>query len=88
MKIIDIRGPKELDSGIIKGAVCIDFNGGFATWVGTLIDPKEELILYGAEDTVVEAVKRLLRIGYTNIRGFSNFKIDEWKAKGQQAYTP
>jgi hydroxyacylglutathione hydrolase len=41
VKIIDVRGVNELQSGIIKGALCIDFNGGFATWVGTLIDPKE-----------------------------------------------
>ena len=36
-----MRGVNELKEGIIKGALCIDFNGGFATWVGTLIDPKE-----------------------------------------------
>lgn len=30
----------------------------------------------------------MLRIGYVNIRGFSNFKIDEWKSKGQAAYKP
>ena len=53
-----------------------------------MIDPKEEIILYGEEENVVEAVKRLLRIGYVNIRGFSNFKIDEWTAKGQIAYQP
>jgi len=41
VKIIDVRGVNELKSGIIKGALCIDFNGGFATWVGTLINPKE-----------------------------------------------
>ncbi len=40
IKIIDVRGVKELNAGIIKGALCIDFNGGFATWVGTLIDPR------------------------------------------------
>ena len=30
----------------------------------------------------------MLRIGYTNIGGYSNFTIDEWKAKGQSAYQP
>ena len=50
---MDIRSLKDLSNGIIKGALCIDFNGGFATWVGTLIDPKEEIILYGCEETVI-----------------------------------
>ena len=73
---------------MIKGALCIDFNGGFATWVGTLIDPREELALYGEEATVVEAIKRLLRIGYTNIRGYANFSIEDWKAKNQSVFNP
>ena len=81
IKIIDVRGVRELNAGVIKGALCIDFNGGFATWVGTLFDPREELVLYGEEATVVEAIKRLLRIGYTNIRGYANFSIEDWKAK-------
>ncbi len=88
LRIIDVRGPKLLDSGIMKGAICIDFNGGFATWVGTLIDPQEEVVLYGEKNTVVEAIRRLLRIGYTNIRGYADFPIEEWQLKGQQAYKP
>lgn len=88
IKIIDVRGVKELNAGVIKGALCIDLNGGFATWVGTLIDPREELALYGEEATVVEAIKRLLRIGYTNIRGYANFSIEDWKAKNQSVFNP
>jgi len=30
-----------LKTGIISGVLCIAFHGGaFATWVGTLLDPK------------------------------------------------
>ena len=29
-----------------------------------------------------------MRIGYTNIRGFANFKIEEWKQKGHACYIP
>lgn len=33
-------------------------------------------MLYGQEGTVVQAIKKLLNIGYTNIRGYSNFKME------------
>jgi hypothetical protein len=45
--LIDIRGTEDLKNGVINGSLCIGFDGGFANWVGTLLDPKTEFIIYG-----------------------------------------
>jgi rhodanese-related sulfurtransferase len=47
VQIIDIRGTEDLRKGVIKGSLCIGYDGGFANWVGTLLDPKTEFIIYG-----------------------------------------
>lgn len=60
----------ELKDGMIKNAVAIDFNGGFANWVGTLLPPNGSYVVYGSEETAKYSIKRLLRIGYTNIKGY------------------
>ena len=33
-------------------------------------------------------VERLLRIGYFNIKGYNNFSIEDWKAKGLPTWEP
>ena len=47
VQVVDIRGTEELKKGVIKGSLCISFEGPFANWVGTLLDPQAELIIYG-----------------------------------------
>lgn len=79
--MLDVRGTDALREGIIDGSLCIAFDGVFATWVGTLISPKDKLILVGSEEQVNEAINRLFRIGYINIIGHANFSIADWKAK-------
>lgn len=45
--VIDIRSTDGLKGGIISGSICIGFDGGFANWVGTLLDPLSRFIIYG-----------------------------------------
>lgn len=47
VQVLDIRGTEDLKKGVIKGSLCIGFEGAFANWVGTLLDPQTELIIYG-----------------------------------------
>lgn len=37
---------------MIKGAVTIDYDGPFANWAGTMLEPKNNYIIYGPEETV------------------------------------
>jgi hydroxyacylglutathione hydrolase len=84
VQILDIRGTEELRKGVIKGSLCIGFDGAFANWVGTLLDPQTELIIYGGNaEQSLETIKRLYRIGYINIVGHANFPLSEWKSQGE-----
>lgn len=75
--IIDIRGKEVIKNGIIKGSICIDFQGGFASWVGTLLNPKNRFVIYADDEgKAKETINRLLRIGYTNIDGYSLSSIE------------
>lgn len=85
--IIDVRSLKELNQGIIKGAITIDFDGAFANWAGTLLDHNKTYIIYGSEKNAQQSIKRLLRIGYTNIVGYFTDSISSIK-DDIQVYTP
>lgn len=83
-QILDIRGTEDLKKGVIKGSLCIGFEGAFANWVGTLLSPQTELIIYGGSaEQSLETIKRLFRIGYINIIGHASFPLSEWKAHGE-----
>ena len=86
--IIDVRSSEELQEGMIPGAAVIDFDGPFASWLGTLHPPKRRYIVYGkSEEKVTETIKRMLRIGYINIEGYCAEPIDEMK-KNFDVYKP
>lgn len=86
--IIDVRGTAALKEGIVENSLCIGFDGGFANWVGSLLNPKSKIVLLGTEQQAKESIARLLRIGYINILGHANFAISEWKAKGYPVLNP
>ncbi len=89
MIILDIRGTEEIKKGTIKGSLCIGFDGGFANWVGTLLSPTSQFIIYGGSaDQSLETIKRLYRIGYINIIGHASFPISDWAAKGHTVLVP
>lgn len=46
--LLDVRHNNELKKGIIKDSICINFDGAFANWVGTLFSPSDRFILYGS----------------------------------------
>ena len=45
--IIDVRSKEDIKQGLIEGAVTVDFNGPFATWLGTVFNPKGRFVVYG-----------------------------------------
>lgn len=44
-----MRPLKSLKEGMIKGAIAIDYEGAFANWAGTMLEPKGTYIIYGGE---------------------------------------
>lgn len=74
---------------MITGSLCIGFDGGFANWVGTLLDPTTQFIVYGGSaEQALETIKRLYRIGYINILGHASFSINEWQSSNYKVSIP
>ena len=82
--ILDTRTPDEFETGSVPNAINIGLNGQYAPWVGALLDPEKSLLLITNEGKEVEAVLRLARVGYENVKGYLNGGVDAWKAKGKK----
>jgi hydroxyacylglutathione hydrolase len=81
--VLDTRDPDMFEKGFIKGAINIGLNGQYAPWVGALLDPNRPLLLIANEGKEGEAVLRLARVGYENVRGYLKGGIDTWKNAGK-----
>lgn len=76
--ILDARMPDNFEKGFIKGSINIGLNGQYAVWVGTLIDINAPLVLVTEPDQEEEAILRLARVGYENVKGFLKGGIAAW----------
>ena len=76
--ILDSRKADEFERGFIPGAINIGLNGQFAVWVGTLIDIQKPLLLLTEAGKEDEAVLRLARVGYENVKGYLQGGIASW----------
>ncbi|HET8967623.1 MAG TPA: rhodanese-like domain-containing protein, partial [Candidatus Acidoferrum sp.] len=68
--ILDTRDPGEFASAHLKGSINIGLGGQFATWVGTLLDRKHQIVIIAAPGHEKEAAIRLGRIGFDFVRGY------------------
>ncbi|MFZ5953156.1 MAG: MBL fold metallo-hydrolase, partial [Candidatus Rifleibacteriota bacterium] len=62
--IVDVRDEKAYSDGHIRGSVNIALRGRLETWTGIIIPFKSRIILRGSETQVLEAARRLKRVGY------------------------
>jgi hydroxyacylglutathione hydrolase len=77
--VLDTRRADEFEKGFIPGAVNIGLNGQFAVWVGTLLKIDQPLVLVTEPGREDEAVLRLARVGYENVKGYLVGGIKSWK---------
>jgi glyoxylase-like metal-dependent hydrolase (beta-lactamase superfamily II)/rhodanese-related sulfurtransferase len=83
--VIDTRVKEAYkDSGTIPNAWYIGIDGGFASWVGTLIADLNQKIIFIAdnESRVTEIVTRFARVGYDNVQGYLFGGIPNWIEHG------
>ena len=85
--VLDTRNADSFEKGFIKNSVNIGLNGSYAIWVGTLIDINIPLIIVADEGKAEEAILRLARVGYENIKGFLDGGIASWIKAGEQVET-
>jgi len=83
--ILDVRPTAEFIEEHIPNALFIGLDGGFAPWVGTLIENlNTPIIIVTPKGREEEAVTRLSRVGYDNTQGFLKGGIAAWKASGEE----
>ena len=65
-----------------RGALHVGLDGQFASWVGTLVRPDEEILLLVEPERAEEAVTRLARVGYERVAGLLDGGCERWAAQG------
>jgi len=69
-QILDTRDPDEFAAAHLAGSVNIGLGGQYATWVGTVLDRTNPIVVIAAPDRESESALRLGRIGFDHIAGY------------------
>ena len=81
--LIDTRSVADYAAGHVAGALLVPLDGQYASWVGTLASPGDELVLIADPARAEEAVMRLARVGYDQVTGVLADGIEPWRAEGR-----
>jgi glyoxylase-like metal-dependent hydrolase (beta-lactamase superfamily II)/rhodanese-related sulfurtransferase len=69
-QILDTREATEFAAAHLKGSLNVGLGGQYATWAGTVIDPKRPVIVVCDAGDELESEVRLGRIGFDNVAGY------------------
>ncbi|MEN9571315.1 MAG: hypothetical protein RL172_2546, partial [Bacteroidota bacterium] len=84
--VLDTRPNTTFYRGFIPQSINIGLNGDFAPWVGAMvIDVAQPILLITDEGKEEEAVTRLSRVGFDNIKGHLKGGFNEWLIAGKEA---
>jgi glyoxylase-like metal-dependent hydrolase (beta-lactamase superfamily II)/rhodanese-related sulfurtransferase len=63
--IVDTRPQNEFKNGHLKGSINLQDGGKFETWLGSIVDPKEQFYLMASSQAdLEEVIKKAAKIGY------------------------
>jgi hydroxyacylglutathione hydrolase len=83
--ILDTRHQSDFAHGFIPQSIFIGIDGGFAPWVGALIqDVKQPILLVADEGRVEEVITRLSRVGFDNTIGYLDGGFEAWNAANRE----
>jgi len=83
--MLDVRHQSEFVLGHIPNSIFIGLKGGFAPWVGALIqDVKQPILLIVEEENLTECITRLSRVGFDNVIGYLEGGFNNWKNAGKE----
>lgn len=69
-QILDTRDPDEFAAAHLTGSINIGLSGQYATWVGTVLDQKNPIVIIADPGRENEAAIRLGRIGFDHVAGY------------------
>lgn len=67
---LDVRSADDFAKKHLKDSLNIGLGGKFASWAGSLLDPKKPIVILAEPGTETEAATRLGRIGFDHIAGY------------------
>ena len=86
--ILDVRHQNDFVEGFIPGSIFIGIDGGFAPWVGAILeDVKTNILLVCDKNRVDEVLTRLSRVGFDNTIGYLDGGISAWTKAGKELDT-
>jgi hydroxyacylglutathione hydrolase len=69
-QLLDTREPSKFEGAHLKGSVNVGLGGSYATWCGTLLDPRRPIVLVAEPGREAEAATRLGRIAFDSVAGY------------------
>ncbi|MEO8359027.1 MAG: MBL fold metallo-hydrolase [Vicinamibacteria bacterium] len=79
--VLDVRPSADYALAHIPGSLNVGLSGQFASWAGTLLDPRRDLLILAAnESDALEARTRLARVGLERTVGWLADGMNAWKA--------
>ena len=86
--ILDVRHENEFVKGYVPSSIFIGIDGGFAPWVGAIIEKTNTpIILVLQEGRLDEVITRLSRVGFDNVLGYLKGGVEEWTMSGENIET-
>ena len=83
--VLDVRHQDQFAAGHVPRSIFIGLNGDFAPYVGALIkDVNQSILLVVEKEKLKEAITRLSRVGFDNVRGYLDGGIEVWKREGKE----
>ena len=82
--ILDVRSVENFSSSHIPGSIFIGLDGRFAPWVGAVFsDIDQQILLVVDENRIDEAITRLSRVGFDNVKGYLKGGVLSWQNAGK-----
>lgn len=76
--VLDTRNAGQFGNAHVPGALNVGLDGQYASWVGTLVQPSQAVLIVADPDRSEEAVVRLARVGYENVLGVLEGGMARW----------
>lgn len=82
--ILDTRNGIEFSESFVPGSINIGLEGRFAEWVGALLPFDQPIVLVTDNGREEEAIVRMARVGFDNVKGYLEGGFEAWKKAGEK----
>ena len=75
-QLLDVRDAIDFEGAHLAGSLNIGIQGKYATWSGTMLDRAKPIVVVADPGREEEAIVRLGRIGFDDVKGYLNGGLD------------